>query len=219
MYVKLEKIKSYSLYDNVGMGLEDVKEKLILTAFMIGLFLPLRLVFSEYLSEYWLGSFGIMTLFGFSLILLSRKQKLGYLGKIIEKQILQIIRGKIGVIMIIFFMTSIVYFGGTLYLIERGNTVFEEDKLVLMNTIFLDQNEIPSGFQIQNQLTNHVQEYDGIELTDYVFSITYAIMNDLMDGWLVHLHLVFLAEQIEIIGFLLYYKRVQRNVILKTKIN
>ena len=87
-----------------------------------------------------------------------------------------------------------------------------------MNTMFLDQNEIPSGFQIQDKLTDHVQDYNGIELADYVFSITYAIMNDLMDGWLVHLHLVFLVEQIEVIGFLLYYKRVQRNILLTTKI-
>ncbi len=66
------------------MGKSDFKEKLIIAGFLIGIFLPIRLVFVEYVSDQWLGNFGLISAIGLVLLILMKK---GKLGKIFEKQI------------------------------------------------------------------------------------------------------------------------------------
>ncbi len=46
------------------MGKSDFKEKLIIAGFLIGIFLPIRLVFVEYVSDQWLGNFGLISAIG-----------------------------------------------------------------------------------------------------------------------------------------------------------
>ena len=43
---------------------------------------------------------------------------------------------------------------------------------------------------------------------DYMFSIAYAVMNDMSDGWLEHIVVVMFVEQIELIGLLVLYRNI-----------
>jgi hypothetical protein len=47
-----------------------------------------------------------------------------------------------------------------------------------------------------------------------MFSIAYAVMNDMSDGWLEHVVMVMVVEQIELIGLLFFY----RNIFKATKV-
>jgi len=38
--------------------------------------------------------------------------------------------------------------------------------------------------------------------------MTYAIMNDMMGGWMVNLDMILLVEQLEFLGFLVLYRKV-----------
>jgi len=50
------------------MGKSDFKEKLIIAGFLIGIFLPIRLVFVEYVSDHWLGNFGLISVLGLGFV-------------------------------------------------------------------------------------------------------------------------------------------------------
>ena len=45
-----------------------------------------------------------------------------------------------------------------------------------------------------------------------MFSIAYAVMNDMSDGWLEHIVMVMFVEQIELIGILFLYRNLFKPV-------
>ena len=47
----------------------------------------------------------------------------------------------------------------------------------------------------------------GLANIDYIFSIAYAVMNDMSNGWLSHFVIVMFVEQIELIGLLIFFRR------------
>ena len=117
------------------MGKSDFTEKLIIAGFLIGIFLPIRLVFVEYVSDQWLGNFGLISAIGLVLLILIKKGKLGKIGKIFEKQMKKTIFGKTGKFVIIFSMLSLVYFASSMMFIERGVTVYSEDQELFYDAI------------------------------------------------------------------------------------
>ena len=67
--------------------MRGIFESLIVFGIMTGLLLPARLLFVEFVSDDWLGSFGIITAISMSVIILAKKQKLGFFGSMLERQI------------------------------------------------------------------------------------------------------------------------------------
>jgi len=55
-------------------------ESLIVFSFMAEVLLPARLLFVQYVSDNWLGSFGIISALSLSVIILAKKKKLGSFG-------------------------------------------------------------------------------------------------------------------------------------------
>jgi len=196
------------------MGKGDFKEKLIVIVFLIGIFLPLRLIFVEFVSEHWLGNFGLITGLGLALLILTKKGKLGRIGNIFEKQMKNTIFGKTGKIVIALSVLSLMYFGSTMLFMERGESVYSDDKALFYDAIVSN-----SGIeQINpNNLKNIHIVYDSdnriYSTFDYAFSITYAIMNDFSGGWLEHLYFILLVEQIEVLGIFTFYRIFSRPII------
>lgn len=189
------------------MGKGDFKEKLIVIGFLLGVFLPLRLIFVEYVSDQWIGNFGLISGLGIVLLILTKKGKLGRIGNIFEKQMKKTIFGKTGKFVIGISVLSLLYFGSTMFLMERGESVFSEDKALFYDAIIL-KNDFE---QINpNNLKNIKIIYDSdnriYSTFDYAFSITYAMMNEFSGGWLEHLYFILLVEQVEILGIFLYYR-------------
>ncbi len=194
------------------MEKNDLKEKVIVLGVTIGLFLPVRLFFSAYISENWIGSLGIMSVVAILLVVLIKRKKLGWFGVMFEKQMRKTVGGKTGKYLIGFAIFFLVYFGATLMFIDRGNTIYAEDAeifyLAFMEKGGHNIDDISTYDLIGPHLATHKgsQNYNVISSIDYMFSIAYSVMNDMSDGWLEHLVVIMTVEQVELIGLLILYR-------------
>jgi hypothetical protein len=189
------------------MDINDLKEKLVLLSITTAVFLPLRLLVSQYISDHWLGNLGIATLISVSLIVLVKKNKLGRFGSVFKNQITKALWGRSAKLIIAALVFFMLYFGTTVLLIDRGNTIYLDDKEILSQSIAsrnLDRNALLSisGPQIHNIIGLAQLQY-----LEYLFSVSYAILNDTTNGWLVNLHLILFMEQVEVLGLFWFYKR------------
>ena len=196
------------------MEKNDLKEKLIVLGVTVGLFFPIRIFFSSYVSDDWIGSLGIMSAIAILLVLLIKRKKLGWFGKIFENQMRKTVGGKTGKYLICFAIFFLIYFGATLFFIDRGNTIYFEDKEVFFNAIIenggYNIGDLSSYDLIGPQLAtqNDLKNLHTFSSLDYMFSIAYAVMNDMSDGWLEHIVVVMFVEQIELIGLLVLYRNI-----------
>ena len=196
------------------MNKNDLKEKLIVIGVTVGLFFPVRIFFSSYVSDYWLGSLGIMSVLAILLVVLIKRNKLGWFGKIFEKQMRKTVGGKTGKYLICFAIFFLAYFGTTLFFIDRGNSVYFDDKEIFLFAIIEEGgyniNDLSSYDLIGPQLAaqNGLKNFDTFSSLDYMFSIAYAVMNDMSEGWLEHIVIVMFIEQIELIGLLVLYRNI-----------
>ena len=196
------------------MEKNDLKEKAIVLGATIGLFLPVRLFFSAYISEGWIGSLGVMSALAILFVVLIKRKKLGWFGVIFEKQMRKTVGGKTGKYLIGFAIFFLVYFGATLTFIDRGSTIYSEDAeifyLAFMEKDGHDIDDLSTYQLIGPQLATHKgsQNLNIISTIDYMFSISYSVMNDISEGWLEHLLVIMAVEQIEFIGLLIFYRKV-----------
>lgn len=197
----------------------DLKEKLIILGITAGVFLPIRLAFTSLVSDDWIGSLGLMTIFAIFLVFLIKRKKLGKIGIMFERQIRKTIGGKTGKYIILFATFFLFYFGATLFFIDRGNTIYEEDKEIFYLSIIGEK-----GYNIDEISTYNLNgpkilentNYENLQSivnADYVFSIAYAVMNDMSQDWISHFVIVMFIEQIELIGLLFFYRKTFKPVL------
>lgn len=202
------------------MDKKDLKEKIIVLGVTVGLFFPLRIFFSIYVSDHWIGSLGIMSAVAILLVVLIKKKKLGWFGIIFEKQMRKTVGGKTGKYLIGFAIFFLIYFGATLFFIDRGNNIYADDKkifyLAIMEEGGYNINDLSSYELIGPKLIfqKDLQNFEVLGNIDYMFSIAYAVMNDMSNGWLEHVVVVMCVEQIELIGILFFY----RNIFKSTRV-
>ena len=198
----------------------DLKEKLIVFAVMTGVFLPVRLFFYTYISPHWLGSFGLVSAIAALMYVLVKKKKLGWFGRLFEKQMGKITTGKTGKIVFVSAIFFLVYFASTIVLIDRGNTIYLEEKKMILQ-VFLDSQQLQNSRTFEEKLQSIDLEkqalvwFSAILDFDRVFSIIYAAVNDITKGWILHFHTVFFVEQIEIVGMLFFYRFAYRQKIVE----
>jgi len=189
----------------------DLKEKLIVFAVMTGIFLPVRLLFYTFISPHWLGSFGLVSAIAALMYVLVKKKKLGWFGRLFERQMGRITTGRTGKIVFISVIFFLLYFGSTIFLIDRGNTIYLEEKNMILQ-VFLDSQQLQNSRTFEEKLESidlekQTQIWFGAILDfDHVFSIIYAVVNDITKGWILHFHTVFFVEQIEITAMLFFYR-------------
>lgn len=193
--------------------LSDIKEKLIVFGVITGIFLPVRMVFYNYFSVHWIGSLGLVSSLMFILILLAHKRKLGRFGDLFLNQLTKTIKGKSGKVAILISFVLIAYFGSSLMWIERGNTIYSDEKHLVSQILFLnyghDKMDASEIHKIMNiKLGNTLIDMSNISYVDQVISMTYAIMNDMMGGWMINLDVILLVEQLEFLGFLVIYRKI-----------
>ena len=193
------------------MEKNDIKEKLIVMGVTVGLLFPVRIFFSSYVSDDWLGSLGIMSVLAVLLVVLIKRKKLGWFGKIFENQMRKTVGGKTGKYLIGFAIFFLVYFGATLFFIDRGDTIYFEDKEVFFYAIIEEGGYNISDLKSYDLIGPQLSTQNGLQVfssLDYMFSIAYAVMNDMSDGWLEHIVVVMFVEQIELIGLLVLYRNI-----------
>ena len=191
----------------MGTKLQRLKENLIVVGIFTGILLPLRLVFYHYLSHYWIGSFGLLSIVLFSLFYLSYKGKLGKLGNLILRYIQRRSKGKLAKFGIA--STSFgVYFS---LLIIIGST-YGNVQDVATGEKQLSQNHIVN---IKTLMSTPMPNYNAFELfqafiilltPNQINFVVIKIANDLSNGWVLTFFTIALAEDLEILGLLLYFR-------------
>lgn len=171
------------------------------------------MIFYTYLSAHWIGSLGLVSSLMFVLIFLAHKKKLGRFGILFLNQLTKTIKGRSGKIAIIFSLVLIAYFASTLVWIERGNTVYSDEKHLVSQIIFsnydvnkMNQDDIHKIMNIPNG--KEMADVSNVNYVDQIMSMTYAIMNDMMGGWMVNLDMILLVEQFEFLGFIILYRKI-----------
>jgi hypothetical protein len=171
------------------------------------------MVFYVYFSAHWIGSLGLVSSLMFVLIFLAHKQRLGRFGVLFLNQLTKTIKGKSGKIAIAFSLVLIAYFASTLVWIERGNTIYHDEKNLISQSIFsnYDSNKINSSTIHKIMIIrqgNTIIDASNVSYADQIMSMTYAIMNDMMGGWMVNLDMILLVEQFEFLGFVVLYRKI-----------
>lgn len=193
------------------MNTNDLKEKCILIGVSAGIFLPFRLIASQYLAEHWLGNLGFATAVSLLLLFLTKKNKLGRFGEILKNQIRKAVWGKSAGVIIFLLLGFMIYFGSVIILVNQGNTTYRDDKEALFQDIF-NKESVNSHLKLNGPGANS-GEFVGvsqIRYTEYVFAISYAILNDLTGDWLASIHLILFMEQVEMVGLFWLYRKMFR---------
>lgn len=196
------------------LDVSDLKEKMILVGITAVVFLPLRLLASQYLFDHWLGNLGIATLISVALIVLIRKEKLGKLGRMFKRQISKTLWSRSAKIIVCTLVIFMAYFGTTILLVDRGNTIYYEDKVILSKAITQkDVGRAALAGLGGPAIAHETPLFSYFYYIEYVFAISYAMLNDATNGWLVNLHLIMFMEQVEILGLLWFFRRYFRPAI------
>ena len=193
--------------------LRNIGEALAVGVFFIIALLPIRLFFVEYVTDHWLGSLGMITVITVSLIILSKKGYLGWFGTAFIRQMNRIHKGKRKYIAIPMMALYLSFFISTLVGIEMGNTIYQYPK---EEFVALLPNEIDPTLHSSFNAIKDAEPEDmikGFMTIGYlivfrfdVWAIFVAILDDLADGYVRHFAMVFLVEQIEVIGVIIYFK-------------
>lgn len=189
------------------MDLTDLKEKLVIVSITAAVFLPLRLLVSQYVSDHWLGNLGIATAISIVLIVLVKKEKLGRVGTIFRNQITKTMWSKSAKVIICTLVLFMAYFGTTILLIERGNTIYYDDKQILADGIADKRLDMDEVSRLSGPHADGALLVSQIQQTEYIFSISYALLNDATHGWLANLHLIMFIEQMEALWLLWVFRK------------
>ena len=193
------------------MKKKDIFEGFIVFSVMTGILLPVRLFFVTYVSTDWFGSFGIITAISVIMIVLTKKGKLGRFGKMFERQINKLQKGKRAKIIYGQSIIFLLILGGTIFAIEQGNSVYSD----LKNQILDEHEEFANPEHILEK-TEELQAQDWIYGVIGMFLAIFfafpqlaavmAVLNDSFDGWILHFYTVAFVEYLELFGILVYYR-------------
>lgn len=198
----------------------DVKQKIkaslesaSLAIILIFVFLPVRLFFVQFVSSNWFGSFGVITAVSVLILILAKKNKLGWFGTAYLKQLYKANRGKRKYIFYFFLIFTTFYLMAVVYSINVGQTDTEFKEIVKEV-----KEEVPykSVDDLVEASQNEVQLEDipmGLLAFIYITFVRFDIfivlntyLNDLSGGWVLHFATVFLIEELEVLGLLILYK-------------
>jgi len=202
---------------------QDLKEKFIVSGVFIGLFLPVRILFYTYVSSYWLGSLGLISILAFTMTYLAHKDKLGAFGRIWKKQLSKIAKGKLGTISIFTAIFTLSFYMFSLYSFNMGQDM--EAYQIVIN-ILDEENlnlsmDMGRNFEIINDANNNMDIIDTLEnafdganiLVNstpeqalYSVILAMAILDAWSGGWFQHFYIVFFVEEIERLGITLYFR-------------
>ena len=191
--------------------MRGIFESLIVFGIMTGLLLPARLLFVEYISDDWLGSFGVISVISISIIILAKKQKLGFFGPMLERQIHKFQKGKRGILVFGESAFLLVLLGTTIIAIDQGNSVYSDLKLqnnknVPSNSVQVHVLEVTKDWTAVDWMKGYSMGVVSM-ITDFpAMSAAIASIDESTDGWLLHFYTVGFVEYIELLGILIFYR-------------
>ena len=195
----------------MGERRKNLLEGLLVFAVITGLLLPVRLLFVTYVSDNWFGSFGIISAISLSLIILTKKEKLGKFGRMFDRQINKLHRGRKAKLVYVQGIIFLTILGGTILAIEFGNSHY----LDLKNELLAANDQLNDPSHLISQAENVSAQEFLVSLSALVISffiafpqvsVILAILNDTFDGWILHFYTVAFVEYLELFGILFIHK-------------
>lgn len=199
------------LFQRRSPKIRSILESLIVFGMMTGVLLPARLLFVEFVSDDWLGSFGVISAISISIIVLAKKKKLGFFGPMLERQIYKFQNGKRGIVVFGESVFLLLILGTMIVAIDQGGSVHSE--YMLQNS----QNALMVNSEEQVlEMTNEMTAGDWFVgfmlaptamLTEFPkMSAAIASIDQSLDGWLMHFYTVGFVEYLELLGILIFYR-------------
>ena len=195
----------------MGKRISDLKEKILTVGIFAGLFLPARLFFYTYVSQYWLGSFGVMTAILLGTLYLSKKNKLGYAGYLIQKHTQSFARGRFGKLSLAYLIFSIYLFSNFIYGVENPPEIKPVVRQQLADAGVTDMKTATT--QADKLHWDGPAAAYGIFFSFLILLVPtnlgysmFGIMNDFSHGWMLHFATVGLIGELEAIGLVLYFR-------------
>lgn len=201
---------------------QDIIEKAIVSLGFVGIFLPVRLLFYTYVTKYWLGSLGIISIIAFLVTYLSHKDKLGKFGRLWKKQIHKIARGKLGTFFLIqsifymiffFLMVQAMTYGQGYDSFEAVKTILEEERMLGDNPgENLEQmQEIVEDADLRQLFSDALEGANVFVSSDpqtmiSSFVVAVAVLDYWAGGWFQHFYIIFFVEEIEKLGLIIYFR-------------
>jgi len=186
-------------------------EAFIVFSVMTGLLLPIRLFFVMYVSDNWFGSFGLISVISITVIILTKKRKLGKFGEMFDRQLSKLQHGKRAKIVYGQSVLFLLILGGTIFAIEQGNSTYVE----LKNEILKENEDFSNAAQIlakaekisfQEWINGFIGMIMAIFFAFPQLAAVFAVLNDSSDGWVLHFYTVAFVEYMELFGILLLFR-------------
>ncbi|MBS1268749.1 MAG: hypothetical protein MAG458_01483 [Nitrosopumilus sp.] len=192
------------------LKINSVAESLLIFLVMTAIFLPVRLIFVAYFSDDWFGSFGIIFVISIVMIILIKKNKLGWFGNLFERKLAKVQYGKKAILVYGQAIFFVLILGSQIYTVQMGHTQY----LDIKNSMLSHQNNLNDlNYLVDNSdldtasIVNSILSVPSTMVNSFpIYSASMAIVDDAFDGWLIHMYTVGLAESIEIIGIMLFYR-------------
>ena len=195
-------------------------EPIAIGAILIFILLPVRVLFVSYVNDHWLGSLGVVSLVSFIVLYLAKKDKLGWFGRAFVRQLFKIRNGKRKYIFFVGATFSLLYFGSIILGVELSNTYLNELQTEVQTATGLnslvDLNIEPITFE------DLQKTFYGIIARPDILIITVGIVNDMTHGYLLHFAIVFVVEELELIGiyfFTTYFLKPELNYLTKQNLS
>ncbi|WP_297442530.1 hypothetical protein [Nitrosopumilus sp.] len=183
-------------------------ESLIVFGIMGGILLPVRLLFTEFVSDNWLGSAGLISVISVVIILLAKKNKLGFFGHMLERQIFKFQKGKRGILIFTESAILLVILGTIIFAIDQGHSLYSEQKMEYVAEIESQQNPVDAAKNMtpSDWVFGAIMAPVGFVTAFPQMSAAMASIDEKMDGWLMHFYTVGFVEYLELVGILVYYR-------------
>ncbi len=196
--------------------MKDIYESIIVFGVMTGLLLPVRLLFVTFVSDSWIGSFGVISVISISILILAKTGKLGEFGNMFQRQIEKLLKGKRKILVYIESVFVLVLLGGMIFTINEGNTTYSH----VQDQFFISQEIKSPEYLIEqtNEWTANDWFYGFIVAPSALItafpqmSAIIASIDSSLDGWLMHFYTVGFVEYVEFLGILVLYR-----FVVKTK--
>ncbi|MFB5635573.1 MAG: hypothetical protein ACE5RB_02980 [Nitrosopumilus sp.] len=182
---------------------------MIVFGMMGGILLPARLLFVEFVTDDWLGSFGIIALISISIILLAKKNKLGFFGPMLERQIFKFQKGKRGILIFAESAFLLVILGTMIFAIDQGHSVYAEQKMQHVSNSQNQKNQViesAKNMTPSDWIYGTIMAPMGFVTAFPQMSAAMASIDQKLDGWLMHFYTVGFVEYLELLGILTYYR-------------
>lgn len=176
---------------------------------MGGILLPARLLFTEFVSDDWLGSLGVITAISLSVIILAKKNKLGFFGPMLDRQMFKFQKGKRGILIFAESAFLLVILGTMIFAIDQGYSQFSEQKDAYIPQTMSEPSYVVESAKKMTPadwVLGTIMAPVGFVTAFPQMSAAMASIDQRMDGWLMHFYTVGFVEYLELVGILLYYR-------------